>query len=67
MPKYFTVWVASPDAGLEKRQRPAQLAFHPEDDSRRVAIVFRVTGERISNDESNCNHKSVDVYWQQSA
>lgn len=32
----------------------------------RVAIVFRGTGKRISDDEINCYHNSVDVYRQQS-
>ena len=43
-----------------------QLAFTSEGDSLRVVILFRGTGKKISDDEINCYHKSVDVYWQQS-
>ena len=61
------MWVTNPGAGLEKRKCSVQLAFSPEDDNLRVVVIFRVTGERISVDEINSYHKSVDVYWQQNA
>ena len=32
-----------------------------------IAIVFHGNGKRISDDDINCCHKSVEVYWQQSA
>ena len=66
MRKYHKVWVANSGAGLEKRQFSVQLAFTPEEYNLRDAIVFRGTGKRISDDEINFYHKSVDVYWQQS-
>ena len=59
--------MANPGAGLEKRQCSVQLAFSPEDDNSRMAVIFRGTGKRISEDEINSYHKSVDVYWQQNA
>ena len=65
--KYHKVWVTNPGAGLEKRQCSVQLAFSPEDDNLRVVLIFRVTGERISEDEINSYHKSVAVHWQQNA
>ena len=57
--KYCKVWIANPGAGLEKRQYSVQLAFSPEDDNLRVAVIFRGTGKRISEDEINSYHKSV--------
>ena len=66
MRKYHKVWVANSGAGLKKRQFSVQLAFTPEEYKLRDAIVFRGTGKRISDDEINFYHKSVDVYWQQS-
>ena len=57
--KYHKVLVANPGAGLEKRQCSVQLAFSPEDDNLRVAVIFRGTGKRISEDEINSYHKSV--------
>ena len=33
----------------------------------RVAIVFRGTGKRISDDSINCYHNSTDIYRQQNA
>ena len=55
--KYHKVWIANPGAGLEKCS--VQLAFSPEDDNLRVAVIFRGTGKRISEDEINSYHKSV--------
>lgn len=66
MQKYHKVWVVNPGTGLEKQQCLAELAFTPEDDNLRVAIVPRGIDRSISNDEINCCHKSANVYWQQS-
>ena len=60
--KYHKVWVANRGAGLEKRQCSVQLVFSPEDDNSRVAVIFRGAGKRISEDEINSYHKSVDVF-----
>ena len=59
--------VANAGAGLEKRQCSVQLAFSPEDDNLRVAVIFWGTRKKISEDEIYSYHKSVDVYWQQNA
>ena len=65
--KYHKVWVENPGAGLEKQQCSVQLAFSPEDDNLRIAVIFRGTGKRISEDEINSYHESVNVCWQQNA
>ena len=65
--KYHKVWVANPGAGLEKQQCSVQLAFSPEDDNLRIAVIFRGTGKRISEDEINSYHESVNVCWQHNA
>ena len=65
--KDHKVWVANPGSGLEKRQCPLQLAFSPVHDSIKLAIIFRGKGKRISEDEINAYHKSIDVYWQENA
>ena len=33
----------------------------------RIAIIFRETGKRISQDKKRAYHKYVDVYWQANA
>ena len=54
--KYHKVWVANPGAGLENGWCLVQLAFSPEDDNSRVAVIFRGTEKRISEDEINSYH-----------
>ena len=44
------VWVANPGPGLEKRQCTLQICISPESKVR-IAIIFRGSGKRISNDE----------------
>ena len=50
----------------KKRQYSVLRAFTPEDNNVRVAIVFCGNSKKISDDEINCYHKSVNKYWQQS-
>ena len=56
------VWVRQPASGLEKRQCSLQVCFSPVKDKCRIAIIFRDTGKRISEDEKAAYHKGVDVY-----
>ena len=61
-------WVASPGAGLEKRQCTLQICILPDAATKvKFAVIFRGTGKRISNEEKAQYHKDVDVYWQQNA
>ena len=61
------VWVGQPANGLEKRQCSMQVCFSPVKDKCRIAIIFSVTGKRISEDEKAAYHKGVEVYWQKCA
>ena len=65
--KDHKVWVANPGPGLEKRQCTLQIAFSPVGSKLRIAIIFRGTGKRISEDEKAAYHKDVDIYWQENA
>ena len=61
-------WVASPGAGLEKRQCTLQICISPDAATKvKFAVIFRGTGKRISSEEKAQYHKDVDVYWQQNA
>ena len=60
------VWVENPGPGLEKRQCTLQICISPESKVR-IAIIFRGSGKRISNDEKKAYHPTVDVYWLETA
>ena len=60
------VWVRNPASGLEKRQYTLELAS-PKGTNIRPGIIFRGTGKRISQDEIQTYHKSVDIFWQANA
>ena len=49
------VWVANPGPGLEKRQCTLPICISPESKVR-IAIIFRRSGKRISNDEKKAYH-----------
>ena len=58
------VWISQPGSGLEKRQCTLKICFSPTGKQPKLAIVFRGTGKRISEDEKQSWHKDVDVYFQ---
>eukprot|EP00795_Rhopilema_esculentum_P014944 gene14944-biopygen848 len=60
-------WVSTPGPGLDKRQCTLQICFAAEGPPVKIAIIFRGTGKRISQDEIQAYHKDVDVYWQTNA
>ena len=43
------------------------MAFGPVTKDIKIAIIFRGTGKKISKDEVEAHHESVDVYWQKNA
>lgn len=61
--KYDKVCVASPGAGLEKRQATLQICFSPCGNVIRIDIVFRGEGN-VSQAEKDRYDKDVDVYFQ---
>ena len=67
--RYDKVWLSIPGSGLDKRQCTLQVCFSPEDNTCRIAIIFRGTrdGYFISDKEKDLYHPDVDVYWQKSA
>ena len=46
-----------------KRQFSLQ-GFSPQDNNVKVAIIFRGTGKRISEEEKLAYYNAVYVYWQ---
>ena len=65
--KNHDTWIAQPGSGLDKRQCTLQVAFRPEGNQPRLAIIFRGKGKRISQDEKLTWHSGVDVYFQLNA
>ena len=55
-------WIGQPAPGLDKRQCTLQIAFRPEENQPRLAIIFRGTGQKISEEEKKAWHPDIDVY-----
>ena len=61
------VWISQPASDLDKRQYRLQICFPPMGPCLKLAIIFRGTGKRISDDEVQTWHPDVDVYFQKKA
>ena len=64
--RYKSVWVNQPGCDLEKRQCTLQIYLGPGKQPR-VAIIFRGSGKRITEDEKASWHTDVDIFFQQCA
>ena len=61
------VWISQPGSGLDKRQCTVQICFCPTGPHQKLAIIFRGTSKRISDDEIQTWHLDVELYFQQKA
>ncbi|EDO41481.1 predicted protein [Nematostella vectensis] len=52
---------------LDHRQCQLQVCFRPTGEQPRLALIFRGTGKRVSQDEVSAYHPDVDVYFQEKA
>ena len=57
-------WISQPGSGLDKRQCSLQVMFRSEGVQPRLAIIFRGTGARITDDEKLPWHSDIDVFFQ---
>ena len=43
-----------------------KVCFSAEGTNTRIAVIFRGSGKKITEDEKQSYHKGVDIYWQKS-
>ena len=65
--RHDKVWISQPGSGLDKRQCTLQVCFRPTGVQPKLAIIFRGTGKRLSDDEKMAWHPDVDIYFQENS
>ena len=59
------VWISQPGSGLNTRQCTLQVCCRPTGEQPRLAVIFRGTGKRVSEDEKAAYQQDIDVYWRE--